>query len=72
MSDDGVNALYLSIMRKLARGPAWARSFQQVKPLVQALVNSGYVERCAPEGSRTRNMIQLTEKGERVLAKGAA
>ena len=50
------------ILRKLANGPQWARSFHTVKPVVDRLVARGLVRRIAPEGKMQRNMLELVEK----------
>lgn len=49
------------ILRKLAAGPCWARSFHTAKPVVDRLVARGLVRRVAPEGKRQKNMLALVE-----------
>jgi len=49
------------ILRKLAKGPQWARSFHAAKPVVDRLVARGLVRRVAPEGKKQRNMLELVE-----------
>lgn len=46
-------------LRKLAKGPVYARTFHLAKPVVNRLVAAGKVRRIAPAGSRTKNMIEL-------------
>ena len=52
------------ILRKLAKGPQWARSFHTAKPVVDRLVARGLVRRVAPEGKKQRNMLELVEVGD--------
>jgi hypothetical protein len=52
------------ILRKLAAGPCWARSFHTAKPVVDRLVARGLVRRVAPEGKRQKNMLALVEVGD--------
>lgn len=47
------------ILRKLAKGPVYARTFHLAKPVVNRLVAAGKVRRVAPAGSRIKNMIEL-------------
>jgi DNA-binding PadR family transcriptional regulator len=60
-----MSALRRTIAGMLASGPGWARSFQLVKPEIARMVAAGEIERVRPSGGRARNMIQLTELGER-------
>lgn len=52
------------ILRKLANGPQWARSFHTVKPVVERLVARGTIKRVAPQGKRQKNMLALKEVGD--------
>lgn len=52
------------VLRKLANGPLYARSFHTVKPVVARLIAAGKVERCAPEGSHMKNMLRLVNQGD--------
>lgn len=60
--------LHAKILRDLREAPAWARSYQHAKTMVQDLIDAGFVERCRPFGGRGRNMIRLTDTGEQMLA----
>lgn len=50
------------ILRKLANGPLYARTFHAAKPVVERLIRLGKVERCAPPGGRGKNMVRLAQK----------
>ena len=52
-----------TILEALKDGPRWARSFQTVKPLVNELIERGYIERCRPHLGRWQNMLRLTAAG---------
>lgn len=52
-----------AVAADLSQGPAWARSFQDCKSVVAAMIADGEVDRVAPPGGRFRNMIALTEAG---------
>lgn len=60
MSGLGVRQM---IARKLRDGPAWARSYQAAKRMLDVMVEDGEIERIAPEGQTFRNMVVLTPKG---------
>lgn len=49
------------ILRRLAKGPVYARTFHLAKPVVNRLVAQGKVRRIASDGSRIKNMIALVE-----------
>jgi len=51
------------VLKRLAKGPVYARSFHAVKPVVERLIAAGKIERCAPEGGRMKNMLRLKESG---------
>lgn len=52
-----------TILEGLTKGPAWIRSFQTVKPLLDDLIDRGLVERCRPHLGRARNMVRLRAAG---------
>lgn len=52
-----------TVLEHLAHGPAWKRSFQTVKPLVDDLIGRGFIEPCRPHLGRGRNMLRLTGAG---------
>lgn len=52
-----------AIARDLRDGPAWARSYQDAKRVIDQMVADGEVARVAPEGGRACNMIALTLEG---------
>lgn len=56
-----LSAVDKAILRSLRAGPAWARSFQYVKPALERLIAEGLVQRVAPPGQRARNMVALVE-----------
>lgn len=60
-------AIRRAILRKLANGPAWARSFQATKAHLVAAEKAGLVERVATPRGRGRNMVRLTAAGEAAL-----
>ena len=60
-------ALEQLVRRKLARGPLYLRSFQQVKPIVERMIVRGEIKRVAPVGQRAKNMVELTEQGRAEL-----
>lgn len=47
------------VLRQLADGPQWLRTFQPVKPVVTRLIQRGWLRRCGP----LRNMVMLTARG---------
>jgi len=51
------------ILRRLRGGPRWAHSFVAVKVVTDRLCRAGLVEKIAPPGGRSRNMLGLTDKG---------
>ncbi|MBD2842689.1 hypothetical protein [Erythrobacter rubeus] len=52
-----------SIALRLADGPVWMRSFQAVKPIVDAMVADDELGRAKPESGVGWNMIALTRRG---------
>lgn len=52
-------AIEALILRKLANGPLYARTFHTVKPVVDRLVKQGRVLRVAPVGGKAKNMLEL-------------
>lgn len=53
------------IAAALVEGPRWMRSFQAVKPVVEAMIEDDLVGRVRPENGAQWNMIALTRFGER-------
>lgn len=51
------------ILQKLAKGALYMRSFQQVKPVVERMIERGELRRVAPIGQRARNMVALAAPG---------
>jgi hypothetical protein len=49
------------VLEKLAKGPVWARSLGNVKPIVDRLVSAGLAERCAPPNGKGKNMVRLAK-----------
>jgi hypothetical protein len=49
------------ILKKLANGPLYIRSFQRVKPVLDRMIERGAVRRVAPDGMRARNMVALPD-----------
>lgn len=47
------------VLKKLANGPLYARSFHTVKPVVARLIAAGKIRRIAPPGSKSKNMLEL-------------
>jgi hypothetical protein len=59
------------VARKLGTSAHWARSFQQAKTLVTAMVADGEIRRFAPRDGRGFNQIALTQLGcDRYLGAG--
>lgn len=50
------------VLKKLASGPLYARSFHTVKPVVARLIAAGKIRRVAPPGGKAKNMLELVPK----------
>lgn len=59
-----------AIARDLKDGPAWARSYQASKAVLDAMVADGEVERVAPPSTHFRNMVGLTKRGAEKYCSG--
>lgn len=53
------------VLKKLANGPLYARTFHAVKPIVARLIARGKIIRVAPPGGKARNMLALAQEIER-------
>ena len=62
-------AIEAIILRKLENGPLYAKTFHHAKPVVDRLVRQGRICRVAPDGSRMKNMIALTELPRAVIGR---
>jgi hypothetical protein len=58
----------LAILRQIARGPVWAQSVRNVKPVVVRLIAAGLVVRVAPWPGQCKNMLALTDAGRAAWA----
>lgn len=52
-----------TILERLEKGPAWIRTFQTVKPLLDNLIEQGLIERCRPHLGAGSNQVRLTLAG---------
>jgi predicted ArsR family transcriptional regulator len=67
MSRAAISPNQWTILEALEDGPAWIRSFQPAKRLLDDLIDKGFVERCRPFLGRAKNMVRLTEQGKTLL-----
>jgi hypothetical protein len=58
----GIDETKQSIRARLKDGPCWTRSFQNVKPILDMMIEDGEVLRCKPPGGRANNMVCLSGK----------
>jgi hypothetical protein len=63
MVERALTPIEIMVLKRLAAGPKYMRSFQAAKPVVERMISLGHIERCRPDGGTARNMIKLTDAG---------